>query len=127
MGLVSLSNFICLKVYYWKIAQYTHAIYTCNLSKFTFFWLYSTISPQTIYAANTVPDNLTCSENVAYDTVGNILQMSTQANMTWSENIAYATTVNTTKQDSSEDTSTSLTVVYDEVAPKNNWQFIHYM
>ena len=36
-------------------------------------------------------ENLTCSENVAYDTASNTLRMSSQAKVTCTENIAYST------------------------------------
>ena len=36
-------------------------------------------------------DKVTCSNNVAYDTVSNALKMSSQAKVSTSENIAYAT------------------------------------
>ena len=35
--------------------------------------------------------HLSCSENVAYDTVGSTVKRSTQANVPCSENVAYAT------------------------------------
>ena len=93
--------------------------------KLYFCWLYSTILLQPICAAHIGPNNLTYfeTENVAYDTVGNTVKMSTQANVTCLENIAYATTVNTSQKGWIEDTSTSHTAVYDEVYPKNDWLY----
>ena len=61
------------------------------------------------------PDNPTCSENMAYDNIGNIPKMSSQANVTCSDNIAYAT-VSNVREDITNST-TSHTVVYDEVQP----------
>ena len=57
--------------------------------------------------------DLSCSENVAYDTVGNTVKRSTQANVLCSENIAYATVNNT--EDSLQNKCTSHAAVYEEV------------
>ena len=76
---------------------------------------YNNFNP--IHAANIVAGNLTCSENVAYDSTENTLRMSRQANVACSDNIAY-TTVNTLERNSMEVTSTSHAAVYDEVSPK---------
>ena len=57
-------------------------------------------------------DNLTYSENVAYDTASNTLRMSSQAKVTCTENIAYST-VKEPKDDSVKITPASHTVTYD--------------
>ena len=57
--------------------------------------------------------HLTCSENVAYDTVGNTVKRSTQANVPCSENVAYATVSKT--EGSVQATRTSVAAVYKEV------------
>ena len=59
-------------------------------------------------------DNLTYSENVAYDTASNTLRMSSQAKVTCTENIAYST-VKEPKDDFMKITPASRTVTYDEV------------
>ena len=67
--------------------------------------------------AKSTPGDLTCSENMAYDTVGSTLKMSAQAEMTCSEISAYAS-VSNTKEDITI-TSSSHSAVYDEVQLKN--------
>ena len=57
--------------------------------------------------------HLSCSENVACDTVGNTVKKSTQANVPCSENVAYAT-VNKT-EDNIQNKCTSHAAVYEEV------------
>lgn len=74
-------------------------------------FIISIFSPQALHKLASA--NVTCSENVAYDTTENALQISTPANMTCSENVAYAT-VTRTREDTTN-TSTSHTPVYDEV------------
>ena len=59
-------------------------------------------------------DNLTYSENVAYDTASNTLRMSSQAKVTCTENTAYST-VRGPRDDSVKITSVSCNVTYDEV------------
>ena len=61
-----------------------------------------------------VQDNMTFSENVAYDTASSTLRMTTQDKVTCSENIAYSN-VKGTKEDHTRSTTTGRTVVYDEV------------
>ena len=56
--------------------------------------------------------DITCSENVAYDTVGNTVKTSTQAKVTCTENTAYATLSNETQD---TNTSTSHNAGYDEL------------
>ena len=65
-----------------------------------------------ILAKNTMSD-VTCPENVAYDTVGNTVKRSTQANVPCSENIAYATVDKT--EDSTQNKRTSHAAIYKEV------------
>ena len=60
------------------------------------------------------PDNLTCSENVAYGTASNTLKMSSQAKVPCSKNIAYAT-VSVTRADSTSNSTTKHTAMYEEV------------
>ena len=57
--------------------------------------------------------HLTCSENVAYDTVGNIVKRLTQTNVPCSENVAYAT-VNKT-EGNVQNRCTNHAAVYEEV------------
>ena len=57
--------------------------------------------------------HLSCSENVAYDTVGSTVKRSTQANVPCSENVAYATAIK--KEDSNQNKRTSHAAVYEEV------------
>ena len=64
------------------------------------------------------PDNLTCSENVAYDTASSTLKISSQAKVPCSKNIAYAT-VTVTMADSTSKTTTRHSAVYDEVTLTN--------
>ena len=42
--------------------------------------------------------DLTSSDNVTYDSVGNTIKMDAQANIACSENVAYATTIPTQKR-----------------------------
>ena len=56
--------------------------------------------------------HLSCSENVAYDTVGNAVK-STQANVPCSENVAYAAVIK--KEDNVQNPCTSHVAVYEEV------------
>ena len=67
--------------------------------------------------AKSTDNNLSCSKNVAYDTVGGTIKMSTQDNMTCSENIAY-TTAKQVKKDDLRASATSSKPVYDEVSLK---------
>ena len=62
-------------------------------------------------------DNLTYSEDVAYDTANNTLRMSSQAKLTCSDNSAYST-VKAPKDDSMKITPASRTLTYNEVTPK---------
>ena len=62
-------------------------------------------------------DNLTYSENVAYDTASNTLRMSSQAKVTCTENSAYST-VKEHKDDAMKITPVSRNVTYDEVTLK---------
>ena len=55
----------------------------------------------------------TCAENVAYDTVGNIVNMSTPTNVPCCENVAYATVIN--KEDKIQTACSSHAAVYEEV------------
>ena len=64
-----------------------------------------------------VQDNMTFSENVAYETARSTLRMPTQNKVTCSENIAYSS-VKETKEDHAKSTTTGCTVVYDEVTLK---------
>ena len=73
-----------------------------------------------MHVANRLPGNLPCSENVAYDTVGNTLKVSPQANMNCSENIVFGTTTSIQNRDPVGDILTGHTAVYDEVLPSNN-------
>ena len=57
--------------------------------------------------------HLSCSENVAFDTVGNTVKWATQTNVPCSENVAY-TTVNKT-EDTIQNKCTSHAAVYEEV------------
>ena len=57
--------------------------------------------------------DLSCSENVAYDTVGSTVKRSKQANVSCSENIAYATVSKT--HDSIRNPCSSHAAVYEEV------------
>ena len=59
--------------------------------------------------------HLSCSENVAYETVGSTVERSTQANVSCSENVAYAT-VNKS-EDNIENKCTGLkhVAVYEEM------------
>ena len=57
--------------------------------------------------------HLTCSENVAFDTVGSTVKRSTPANVPCSKNVAYAT-VNET-EDNIQNEHTSHAPVYEEV------------
>ena len=72
---------------------YTHAIYQALLPL-----PHITYSLPPMHVANSLPGNSSCSENVAYDTVGNTLKISPQANVNCSENIAYDTITNTPKK-----------------------------
>ena len=58
-------------------------------------------------------NHLSCSENVAYDTVGNTVNKSTQTDVPCNENIAYATVKK--KEDSIQNTCASHAAVYEEV------------
>ena len=62
--------------------------------------------------------NLSCSENVAYDTVGSTIKVSAQDSMTCTKNIAYATVRETISNDPFKITTTSHTAVYEEVSVK---------
>ena len=64
-------------------------------------------------AKSSTTSDLTCSENVAYDTVWNIVKMSTPTNVPCCENVAYATVIN--KEDKIQITCTSHAAVYEEV------------
>ena len=57
--------------------------------------------------------DLTCSENVAYDTVRRAVKRSTQANVSCSEIVAYTTVSKT--DDSIQNPCTSLAAIYEEV------------
>ena len=57
-----------------------------------------------------IQDNLTCSENVAYDSLSNTLKMSSQFKVTCSENIAYAT-VEKVREEHKKNTTTSHTAM----------------
>ena len=81
---VSVSVHICMKMYCWNnyIHVYSSACITfihaicqtiCAISTQYFHY--------TIDKARSVPDNLSCSENVVYDAVGDTLKMSTQAKL----------------------------------------------
>ena len=59
---------------------------------------------QKVPAKNTM-SHLSCSENVAYDTVGNTVKRSTQANVLCSKNVAYATVTKTEETILSKGTS----------------------
>ena len=67
--------------------------------------------------AKSTNNNIRCSEGVVCDTVGSTIRMSTQENMTCSKNIAYDS-VKQANKDDMEDSPTSNTAVYDEVAPR---------
>ena len=72
-----------------------------------------------IHVAQSTSSNLSCSENVAYDTVGNTFRISPQTNVNCSENTAHGTTTNFQKKDSVGTTSIGHTAVYDEVLTSN--------
>ena len=59
-------------------------------------------------------DNLTYSENVAYDTASNTMGMSSQAKVTCTKNIAYST-VKEPKDDFMKIIPASRTVTCDEM------------
>ena len=59
-----------------------------------------------------VQDNMTSSENVAYDTASNTLRMTSKDKVTYSENIAYSS-VKGIKEDHTRSTTTGHTVVYN--------------
>ena len=59
-------------------------------------------------------DNLTYTENVAYDTASSTLRMSSLAKVTCTENIAYST-VKEPNDDSMRIKATGHTPIYDEV------------
>ena len=61
-----------------------------------------------------VPENMACSENAAYDPASSIVKMSSHAKVACSENISYSN-VQQTKADSVRITTTSSTAVYDEI------------
>ena len=63
--------------------------------------------------AKSAASDLTSSDNVTYDTVGNTTKMATQANIACSENVAYATVTDTKEKLTS--TFTSHTATYEEV------------
>ena len=67
--------------------------------------------------AKSTDNDLRCSENVAYDTVGGKIKMSTQDNMTCSENIAYTIAQQVNKNDLTASPASSKPV-YDEVSLK---------
>ena len=69
-----------------------------------------------------VQDNLTFSENVAYDTAISTLRMPSQDKVTCSENIASCS-VKGTEEDHTKSTTTARTVVYDEVTLRWTWVF----
>ena len=110
---MSPAKFSCLEMHCFKSAQYTYIPFIHAIC-------HPLLSLTATYIASIVLDNFFCSENVAYDTVGNTLTMSKQVNVTCLDNIAYATTINTTKQDLTKDIATRHTVVYDEVSLMNN-------
>ena len=68
----------------------------------------------TILAKNTMSD-LTCSENVAYDTVGNTGKRSTQGTVPCSKNVAYATVTKTEDNIQNIRTGPKHAAVYEEV------------
>ena len=57
--------------------------------------------------------HVTCSENVAYDTVGSTMKKSTQMNVPCSDNVAYANVIK--KEDNLQNTCTSHAAIYEEV------------
>ena len=59
--------------------------------------------------------DLTCSENVAYDTVGSTVQRGAQISVSCSENIAYATVNKTDDSIQNECTSPMYAAVYEEM------------
>ena len=58
-------------------------------------------------------NHLSCSENAAYETVGNTVKRSTQINVPCSENVAYATVKKT--EINIQNKCTSHAAVYEEV------------
>ena len=91
---------------------YLFLIELFNYSFVSFFFLINLFI--TVHSSQ---GNLTCSENVAYDTASNTLRMSSQAKVTCTENIAYST-VQEPKDDTMKITPASCTVTYDEVTLK---------
>ena len=63
--------------------------------------------------AKSTASELTSSDNVIYDSVGNTAKMAAQANIACSENVAYATV--TDAEEKITNTSTSHTAMYEEV------------
>ena len=63
--------------------------------------------------------NVTSTGNVSYNTISHTVGMPAQADLPCSENISYAAVEKVHKEDTDKNTvSTSLTAVYDEVAPR---------
>ena len=67
--------------------------------------------------AKSTSNNISCSEGVVCDTVGCTIRMPTQGDMTCSENIAYDS-VKQANNDDMKASPTSNTAVYDEVADR---------
>ena len=63
--------------------------------------------------AKSTTSRLSCSENMAYDTVESTVKTSTQANLPCSENVAYATALK--KEGNDQNKRTSHADVYEEV------------
>ena len=82
----------------------------CNVDVLTLHLQYF---PITVAQGKNTASDLTSSDNVTYDSVGNTAKMATQANIACLENVAYATATDT--EEKMTDTSTSHTAVYEEV------------
>ena len=65
--------------------------------------------------ANSPQKQISCPENIAYDTASNTLRMSSQANVTCTENIAYVTVVEKSEHIRATGNNNS-SPIYDEVA-----------
>ena len=91
----------------------TNAQIFFKISKSNVLYLFAAHSSHA-FTTNT-QDNLTCSGNVAYDTVSNTLKMSSQAKVTFSENMAYGTVEENMKDTATKTTATHTTAVYEEV------------
>ena len=62
--------------------------------------------------------NVTSSENVSYNTVDRTVRISAQVDLPCSENISYATVEKVNKDTEGSTVASTITAMYDEVAPR---------